>query len=1109
MDRRPANVLGIAAALAAALGIAALGSALTPGPAAAGVWTNLEGLPIPQLTAVTGTDSATVVVATVGSPDSADVWEYDGIRFRRLSARYSPQPYFGAVISSLACAPNGDLWVGTISQGLLRLRADGFTRFTKEDGIGSRLTDQITGLAVDASGTVWAATNGGGLSRYDGAAWTTLRDPEDGLPSNYVSDVAVAADGGVWIALNNGPAFPGDPGGPGLARYAGGVISPAAGGPQQVGRLAVAADGRVWATAPGAGAALYAADGTYLLGYAPPDVDTDLSAVAEGPHGDIWFGGSKYGLSRFNGAGWEQYSARGGQGLANDTVRDLFVDAAGALWVATAGGLTRYEGSLWLTFSPDAAQHALPGGRVNALARGPAEDLPSPAPVRGVTRGPLYAALGNVPPPSTGGLVRIAGLASEPVRDPGGVALTGPFQAVSAVPGGAWAARGQEIFRVGGAAVSVSYATPDAQDVFSLLGLSDGTAWAGTRRNLLRFDGSAWAVRDLPGFAPTKIVSLAADASGRIWAASATAGAARLDPVTGTVGLFGGAQGLPSTALSQVFVGANDDVWFATTAGLARLRGAAVDRVFTIADGLPSSVVLSVGEDQAGRVWAGTANGLAYAAGDAWTSFSTGDGLPSSVVTTLVADTSEAVLGSDQNGLALFRRDAAAPRTAIVVAPADVTSSRQATFFFEGGDLDSQPQYLRFTWSLDGAAPQPFSTETNARLAALADGPHVFEVRARDRALNVTGSPAAYVFEVDGTPPQPVLARPAFGAVVGGVTPVVAGIREARFQKWKVDVRPAGESDPAKNPWRILGQSTETPAPLDTLLEWDTAAFPDGVQELRVSVTDTLGLVGYAIVEVTVDNLAPGDAVTSPARVNSDAGGRVYTLGAEVEVYFPPRALDLDRLVTIDSLAAPLAAPPPGSQQVLAAWSVAPLGFETEKPVTLTFATRFLPPAVPPGSGAAAAAPLASSLGVFGLADDGAYTFLGGSLDEARGTLTTTTSRLGSLVVARGLFATTAGAGRALDVQPRAFSPKGGTFDDRAAISFTLGGTGGDAKVSVYDRAGRLVRRVFSGPFGAGRSVVYWDGEDGNGETVPSGVYVVAVEAEGDTDVASVAVVNR
>jgi flagellar hook assembly protein FlgD len=106
------------------------------------------------------------------------------------------------------------------------------------------------------------------------------------------------------------------------------------------------------------------------------------------------------------------------------------------------------------------------------------------------------------------------------------------------------------------------------------------------------------------------------------------------------------------------------------------------------------------------------------------------------------------------------------------------------------------------------------------------------------------------------------------------------------------------------------------------------------------------------------------------------------------------------------------------------------------------------------------------------------------------------------------LFSGLAGSGRSLDVQPRAFSPLGTTFDDRAAISFNLESAQG-TRVLVYDKSGRLVRRVFDGELGSGLNVVYWDGKDGNGDTVASGLYLVAVEVSGKTDVRSVAVVNR
>jgi hypothetical protein len=284
--------------------------------------------------------------------------------------------------------------------------------------------------------------------------------------------------------------------------------------------------------------------------------------------------------------------------------------------------------------------------------------------------------------------------------------------------------------------------------------------------------------------------------------------------------------------------------------------------------------------------------------------------------------------------------------------------------------------------------------------------------------------------------------------------------------------------------------------PPDTLL-WDTKPSPDGDYEVRFSITDSLGLTGYAIVNVTVDNLSPGNAVTSPARIDNTNGGRVFTLNSEVELYFPPHALDEDRIVTIDTVATPPATLPPGASGLVSAWHVTPTGFQTKKPVTVTFDERFFPAG---GAG--------SDLAVFGVAGDGSYSYLGGSTDAKNGTLVTTTSRLSDIVVARGLFAGLAGTGRGLEVEPRAFSPSGATFDTRAAISFNLQSPEG-ARVFVYDRSGRLVRRVFDGPLAAGRNVVYWDGKDGHGDPAPSGLYLVAVEVAGKADVRSVAVVNR
>ena len=54
-----------------------------------------------------------------------------------------------------------------------------------------------------------------------------------------------------------------------------------------------------------------------------------------------------------------------------------------------------------------------------------------------------------------------------------------------------------------------------------------------------------------------------------------------------------------------------------------------------------------------------------------------------------------------------------------------------------------------------------------------------------------------------------------------------------------------------------------------------------------------------------------------------------------------------------------------------------------------------------------------------------------------------------------------------------------------------------EAKVhlEIYDILGRLVRRLVEGSYGGGVHLVRWDGRDGAGSEVASGVYIVRLEA--------------
>lgn len=70
-----------------------------------------------------------------------------------------------------------------------------------------------------------------------------------------------------------------------------------------------------------------------------------------------------------------------------------------------------------------------------------------------------------------------------------------------------------------------------------------------------------------------------------------------------------------------------------------------------------------------------------------------------------------------------------------------------------------------------------------------------------------------------------------------------------------------------------------------------------------------------------------------------------------------------------------------------------------------------------------------------------------------------------------------------------------------STISFSLANQAAQAEIAVYDAAGELVTKITLENVAAGRQEVVWNGQDANGNQVPSGNYnyqVTAKDANGD-----------
>jgi flagellar hook assembly protein FlgD len=75
-------------------------------------------------------------------------------------------------------------------------------------------------------------------------------------------------------------------------------------------------------------------------------------------------------------------------------------------------------------------------------------------------------------------------------------------------------------------------------------------------------------------------------------------------------------------------------------------------------------------------------------------------------------------------------------------------------------------------------------------------------------------------------------------------------------------------------------------------------------------------------------------------------------------------------------------------------------------------------------------------------------------------------------------------------LEPNAPNP----FNPATTIRFRLG-EAGEARLTVFDPAGRLVAELFSGPASAGDHTTAWNGLDRSGREVGSGVYFYRLEA--------------
>lgn len=280
-------------------------------------------------------------------------------------------------------------------------------------------------------------------------------------------------------------------------------------------------------------------------------------------------------------------------GLASDRITCIVADSRGFLWFCTPEGLSRFDGSRFVTYG---VHEGLPDRAVVALRESRSGDL-WVATARGLSR-------------IAGGLPG-ARFASDPNGE--GVAARSFYALAESRSGEMWATSDAGLFAWSdpGRPFQPDLPTPRVR-MTTLVEDPNGDVWAGSPRGIfvLPRTGAARAFTVKDGLPGVWVEMLLRDSRGNIWAAlrgglvefsEQAPHAWHVEHVYTTE--------LAGMDVKAVYEASDGIIWAATTRGISRLRregGRTVIENLTRAQGLSDRSITSLAEDQAGNMWAGT-----------------------------------------------------------------------------------------------------------------------------------------------------------------------------------------------------------------------------------------------------------------------------------------------------------------------------------------------------------------------------------------------------------------------------------------------------------------------------------------------------------------------
>jgi transcriptional regulator with GAF, ATPase, and Fis domain/ligand-binding sensor domain-containing protein len=285
---------------------------------------------------------------------TASAAESRSVRFQHISRDEGlSQSFVYAILQD----QDGFMWFGT-QDGLNRYDGYDFKVFVHHPDDPQSISDESTRtMILDRSGTLWAGTDAGGLSRYNRATetFTNYRhDPEDpaSIASNRIRIIYEDSRGDFWVGTDGSglDRFDRDTGV--FEHFKHDAENPASLSGVHVWSITENSNGDLLVGTDGGLSKLNTESGLFTNYYHDPDNgesirESFVRTVFEDANQDLWIGTESQGLSRLDHetGKFEHFlhNPDDPSSIGGNRVNVMFQDDAGVLWIGTRNGLSAWN----------------------------------------------------------------------------------------------------------------------------------------------------------------------------------------------------------------------------------------------------------------------------------------------------------------------------------------------------------------------------------------------------------------------------------------------------------------------------------------------------------------------------------------------------------------------------------------------------------------------------------------------------------------------------------------------------------------------------------------------------------------------------------------------